>query len=350
MLQFSEELEKKIKEATPSLVAAVWQKGEPRGQIELGGKYKYYDLASVTKVVFTTTAVMVAYERKGLDLETDIHRYLSWFPEGKIKVSELLSHHSGVSWWQPAFEEIRKRELLDSDRSTKMEVVKEVLLAEKLGEKEASIYSDLNFWLLGFVLEEVFQQELQDVWKSLVKEMGETDLHFSVNNQPLYDQSLYAPTEDCPWRKKVLRGEVHDDNAWSFGGVSAHAGLFGSMQGLSVWALGLRGAYFGKDWLVSEQTLKKFFKRNGPGDWGLGFMKPSAEESSAGRFISRESIGHLGFTGTSFWFDTERDLVFLILSNRVHPTRENELFKPLRALMHDEIFQFVTHGNGESNG
>ena len=136
-----------------------------------------------------------------------------------------------------------------------------------------------------------------------------------------------------------MRGEVHDENTWALGGVAPQAGLFGTIGDLSNWGLELRKAVMGKrNGLCSEKTAKLFTKRRTPvtqGDWGLGFMKPG-KNSSAGKF-SKSSFGHLGFTGTSIWIDPKRDLVVSILSNRVHPTRDNIEIRKLRPLIHNIV-------------
>ena len=167
-------------------------------------------------------------------------------------------------------------------------------------------------------------------------QLDETD--FSVGNEPVFDRDEYAPTENCPWRGKVLRGEVHDDNTWALGGVCSHAGLFGSIEDLVKWASGLRDAFFGGKWVIRPETVRKYAEQTGPGFWALGFMRPNTKESTAGTKLSPNSIGHWGFTGTGIWFDPDNDLIIATLANRVHPTRENKLLHNLRQRIHAEIY------------
>jgi CubicO group peptidase (beta-lactamase class C family) len=151
----------------------------------------------------------------------------------------------------------------------------------------------------------------------------------------------YAAMEDCPWRGKILVGEVHDDNAHALGGVAGHAGLFGTVQGvlaltthlLEVWQARARPVGF------HAAELRHFLTTRPVADstWVLGFDTPSATGSSAGHHFSSASVGHLGFTGTSFWIDPVKELVVVLLTNRVHPVRHDERIKTFRPRFHDEV-------------
>ena len=152
---------------------------------------------------------------------------------------------------------------------------------------------------------------------------------------------LFAPTENCAWRGRILCAEVHDDNAYVMGGVAGHAGLFGDIHSV------LRLSTFILDmWLgdavhpnINNEDLRRCMERQniGASTWGLGFDTPSEKGSSGGRFLSAVSAGHLGFTGTSFWIDKEKQLVMVLLTNRVHPRRDNEGIKDFRPLFHDTV-------------
>ena len=166
-------------------------------------------------------------------------------------------------------------------------------------------------------------------------------MHFNENNKPTFSIDKYAPTENCPWRRQIIQGEVHDENAWALGGVAPHAGLFGSVGAVSEWALWFRQEFYGsKSQWADAQLVQKFTERCFPtkkGDWSLGFMLPTPGSASCGRYFSPLSFGHTGFTGTSFWMDPEKDLMVILLSNRIHPVRSNELFKKARPQIHDWI-------------
>ncbi|MCB0421642.1 MAG: serine hydrolase, partial [Bdellovibrionales bacterium] len=208
-----------------------------------------------------------------------------------------------------------------------------------------AVYSDLDFLVLGYYLEALYEKELVKIWEGIQEDHHLETLHFCVNNKPKFSKNRYAPTEKCPWRKKVLQGEVHDDNTWSLLGVSSHAGLFGSIHDVSRWGRELRRSYYerGKG-LAPSSIVRAYCRRSLPvtvGDWGYGFMKPSRSQSSAGKHFSASSVGHTGFTGTSFWWDPQKDLMIVILSNRVHPSRKNQKFVALRPLIHDWIVQIL---------
>jgi serine-type D-Ala-D-Ala carboxypeptidase len=160
-----------------------------------------------------------------------------------------------------------------------------------------------------------------------------------------YPKEAFAATEDCPWRKRVLLGEVHDDNAWALGGYSGHAGLFSTAEEVYVIANMLREHHFGtRADFFKPETVREFFRRQDvvPGsDWALGWDTRALEGSSAGKYFSRDSVGHTGFTGTSVWMDFEKDVIAILLTNRVHPTRNNDKMKAFRPVFHEAVMEEV---------
>jgi CubicO group peptidase (beta-lactamase class C family) len=155
---------------------------------------------------------------------------------------------------------------------------------------------------------------------------------------------MIAPTEHCPWRKRVLCGEVHDDNAYAMGGVAGHAGLFASATDVHALATRLRACHRGEDDFVPPELMRLFWTRAGlvPGStWALGWDTPSPGGSSAGSGFGPEAVGHLGFTGTSLWIDLARDLHVIFLTNRVHPHRENDRIREFRPRVHDAVMEVV---------
>ncbi|MFK8047792.1 MAG: serine hydrolase domain-containing protein [Halioglobus sp.] len=340
---FSSELLQDLARATPGMKILAIKGGDEVLFSEFGETYLVYDLASLTKIIFTVTAVMLAEDKGLLDSEDFVHKHLEWFPAKTIRISHLLAHHSGLAQWLPVYEQLRERNLVGRNHYPQnWEVVKEMIISSPITKYPAeSVYSDLDFWMLGFILEHVFGQSLHSVWQSLNLQMGLKETDFNVGNDPLFSSDEYAPTENCPWRSKVLCGEVHDENTWALGGVCSHAGLFGSIENVGKWATGLRDAFYGGSWVIHPETVKKYAKQTGPGFWTLGFMQPSVTDSAAGSKISRNAIGHWGYTGTGLWFDPDNDLVIASVSNRVHPTRENVLFPKLRPRIHDEIYSFL---------
>ncbi len=338
-------IKKKISElivdVTPGLVLQVYQNGQKKIDIEVGETYPYYDLASLTKTIFTTTLMMHVYEQEPRILEEKLLKYLPWYVQPFIEIRQLLTHTSGLTWWKPLYKNIN----LSTSRQQRWEQLKAILAEEKPDTVRKATYSDLNFLFLGYFLESFFQSDLLSLWVKIQEAFYLEHIHFHVDNKPIYEKEKYAPTEECPWRKIRLQGEVHDENTWALGGVAPHAGLFGSIKDLSQWILTLRSVCLGekKSKLFSQETVQTFFKRaisKEVGDFALGLMMKSNLNSTAGTLMSSETIGHTGFTGTSFWFDTKNDLIVNILSNRVFYGRDKgEKFRQLRATLHDLIFQ-----------
>jgi CubicO group peptidase (beta-lactamase class C family) len=161
-------------------------------------------------------------------------------------------------------------------------------------------------------------------------------------NPPRRLREDIAPTEqDATYRKRLIWGEVHDENAWAMGGVAGHAGLFSTAPDLAAFAqMILNGGIYGHDRLLSRAIVQQFTTRVVVGDSArtLGWDVPS-EPSSSGRYFSPKSFGHTGFTGTSLWIDPERQLFVVLLTNRVHPTRANEEIRQVRPALHDAIFE-----------
>ena len=209
-----------------------------------------------------------------------------------------------------------------------------------------SLYSDLGFMLLGEVVEEVTGWSLDRYCQDKVyKPMGlrctsfvDLTLLRARRLQPVHE--MIAPTEQCPWRKKVLCGEVHDDNAYAMGGVAGHAGLFSSARDIHLLLTRLKRCYRDQDPFLPAPVVKEFLSRDPTvraSNFALGWDTPSAEDSSSGSYFSPNSVGHLGFTGTSVWWDLEKDCVVILLSNRIHPSRASDKIKSFRPYIHDLI-------------
>jgi serine-type D-Ala-D-Ala carboxypeptidase len=303
-----------------------------------------FDLASLTKPLATTLATMIQIACGRLHLDETIENLRGPFVypgKEKITLRHLLAHTAGFPAWQPYYLELER---LDGDRKA---AIRQMVRREPLLHPPGSqtLYSDLGFIFLDWILEEVSGRDLQTgirdrVYQPLgLKELGFRPLTAAGPEHP----EKYAATEECPWRKRILVGEVHDENTSAVGGVSGQAGLFGTALEVFRLLRELKQAYDrpASSRLFDGGLVRTFWKPRGAGEANsraLGFDIPSGAGSSAGRFISPRSIGHLGFTGTSFWFDLERDLLVVLLTNRVHPTRSNEKIKQFRPLIHDLIF------------
>ena len=217
-----------------------------------------------------------------------------------------------------------------------------------------TLYSDLGFIFLEWIFERVSGVDLHQ-WtrERIYRPLGLKKMGFRpLGSETIQDPGPYAATEECPWRRKILVGEVHDENAYAVGGVSGQAGLFGTAGEIYRLLRALKRAWDGADTTgpFDGALVRAFWQRQSI--WGgdgraLGFDIPAPEGSSAGRFFSPQTVGHLGFTGTSFWFDLDRDLLVILLTNRVHPTRSNEKIRRFRPLIHDLIFSATVSSREE---
>jgi beta-N-acetylhexosaminidase len=302
-----------------------------------------YDVASLTKAIVTTTSAMILVQQKRLDLDAPVSRYLpEWTPAAKsdpdaawrsrVTVRMLLLHNSGL----PAHRDFYKQ-ADGHDRMIAL-VAAEPLIHEPGRQVE---YTDLGFILLGEILERLTGESLDHfAQERIFKPLG---MENSLYNPPAKLRANIAPTEnDVDFRKHLLVGEVHDENAWALGGVSGNAGLFSTAGDVAVFAqMILNGGIYGHHRVVSRATIQQFTARQTIGDSArtLGWDVPTPPISSAGQYFSPTSFGHTGFTGTSLWIDPERDLFVVLLTNRVNPTRANEQIRQVRPALHDAIIE-----------
>jgi beta-glucosidase-like glycosyl hydrolase/CubicO group peptidase (beta-lactamase class C family) len=293
-----------------------------------------YDLASLTKVVATTVAVMRLFDQGRLGIDDPVARFIPPFASGKkssITVRHLLTHTSGL----PAFRPLHKAntspaEVIDSLYSTR-------LVADP---GDSVIYSDLGMMILGKVVEVVSGEPLDRfVRREFYEPLGMSNTLFNPKEIPAM---RIAPTElDTYWRGKLVWGTAHDENAAALGGVSGHAGLFSTASDLAVFMqMLLNGGTYGGIRYFQTPTVAQFTQRQeGAGTRALGWDTKSALGSSVGELFSERSFGHTGFTGTSIWVDPDRALFVILLTNRVHPSRLNTKIHRIRPLIHDAVIQ-----------
>lgn len=336
----TKQIEEKIRDVTPGLLLRAYQNGKMICDISVGDTYAYYDLASLTKIIFTTQALMYAFEKELWQLDSKVVDIADWFPHVNTTLAQLLTHSSGLIWWKPFYKNFDLNQALDK----RWDQLKKEIQSLPLEKNDQSVYSDVGFLTLAFVLEKIYDRPLIEIWQLLREKFySGTTFEFHPGNVPHYQERLYAPSEECSWRKKLIRGEVHDENAWALGGVSTHAGLFGSVDDIGWYSLLLRSQLLGiaKN-EIKLKTAKLFASRarpTGGGDWALGFMMPSPGVASCGSHFSLNSIGHTGFTGTSVWYDPKLDLSVGILSNRTLYGRENKGFTLLRPQIHNWLIE-----------
>lgn len=318
-----------------------------------------YDLASLTKPLSTVTSLLLLTQRAKVALEDPVQQVLvelEGAPIGQATVRDLLTHRSGLPGWRPLYERLEAADMvpgLSGGNPLVKQHVLQMIRDEPLiyARGERSVYSDLGFILLGFLVERLSGMAL-DLWceGAIARPLRADPLMFCPTTgrlQSAIDLARIAPTERDEWRKRLLRGEVHDENAAAMGGVAGHAGLFGTAESVlavsGAWLL----AYHGNESILDGALVRQFTARQDQASrstWALGWDTPSAP-SSSGSCFSEQSFGHLGYTGTSLWIDPLCELEVVLLSNRVHPSRKNEKIKVFRPLIHDLVYQeFVSAG------
>jgi serine-type D-Ala-D-Ala carboxypeptidase len=294
-----------------------------------------FDLASLTKVIATTSLVMRLAERGTLALNQPIRKWiLDWrgTDRDEVTLRSLLTHSSGLTAWLPFYRDHSGRQEFQHAICT---------LPLEYPPDTQSIYSDLGFMLLGFIVEDAGGAAFSSQATQLLSEVTSAPLMF---NPPTELRSSIAPTENDPWRGRRLVGEVHDENCWALGGAAGHSGLFGTAQAVGDFARAILGALKGTDARIAGgKTVRLFVTRYGTatGSRALGWdtMLPT---SSCGTHMSRSAFGHTGFTGTTLWIDPEREAYVVFLTNRVNPTRENTAIQQIRPALHDAILTALT--------
>ena len=290
-----------------------------------------WDLASLTKVVGMTSGVLRLVQDGMIDLDAPVQRYLpEWTGPGKEKVTvrHLLSHSSGLPSWRPLYKEATSpAQALALVFATPLDTVPGARM----------VYSDLGAILAGQVVTRVSGTPFNEfVTRNVFRPLGMRETAW----RPAASlRARIAPTEVDPWRQRHLRGEVHDENAFALGGISAHAGLFSSAADLSRLArMYLNHGRLDGVQVLDSATIARFTSRpDSPlSNRALGWEKPNGS-NSAGRRMSAAAFGHTGFTGTSFWVDPANDVFVILLTNRVNPTRENRKIGGVRIAVADAV-------------
>lgn len=315
-----------------------------------------FDLASVSKVVGTTTATMMLVGEGRLDLDAPVVEYLPWWSSGdprkeQVTVRQLLLHRTGLIPFRTWYFELEG-----------LEAYKEAVAAEPLQTEPGAetAYSDIGIMTLAWVIEEIAGRTLDAfLQERLWDELGMLETRYNPDRSL---RSRIAATEiDTIWRNEMVWGTVHDENADAMGGVAGHAGLFSTAVDLSVFARmmlndGVAPACSpdgppgepcpvrrSEDRRIVDPTALELFttRHDETSSRALGWDTP-AERSSAGDWMSDDAFGHTGYTGTSIWMDPELDLWVVLLTNRVHPTRNNPRIAPLRRAVHDATVRAIT--------
>ncbi len=272
-----------------------------------------YDLASLTKVVGTTTAVMILFDEGKIGLDDPVSKYVPAFTGGDkdlVTVRMLLEHRSGL----PAGRDLWR--IANTPADAKFAVITTDLVAKP---GEYFIYSDLGADLLAWVAESAAGEQIDQFLQARV--FGPLGMTSTMYRPDVNLAARVAPTEVTPPRGYPLRGEVHDENAFALGGIAGHAGLFSTANDVAVFAQMMinNGTYEGTR-IVADSTVR-LFTRRAAGTRALGWDTCATEHGGCGQFFSERSFGHTGYTGTSLWIDPDRELFVVLLTNRVHAAR-----------------------------
>jgi serine-type D-Ala-D-Ala carboxypeptidase len=318
-----------------------------------------YDLASLTKPLATATAILCLVQDGLTDLDEPVETFLQELKGaavGQVKIFHLLNHSSGLPGWRPFYERVVEQDreqpgFLGSKAAQQMvlALIGQEMLEYPTGAR--SLYSDLGFILLGMVVERVTGCSLARFCTDRIyRSIGAQPLFFTRKGGEIegnlgpaaFSVKRVAPTELNLWRGRMLRAEVHDENAYAFGGIAGHAGLFGTASSVLTMAGLWIESYLTRNRFLSPDLVRRFASRQTtPGSsWGLGWDTPSIPSSSGGYFSSN-SFGHLGFTGTSLWIDPVTELEVVLLSNRVHCNGDNRSIQKFRPFIHDLIYEEI---------
>jgi CubicO group peptidase (beta-lactamase class C family) len=314
-----------------------------------------YDLASLTKVIGLTTAAMIAVDRSMLDLDVPVQQYVPAFRgehKDRVTIRHLLTHSAGLPAWRPLFRETASRgEALVLADSTPLDTL----------PGSVTMYSDIGAIVATQAVESAWGMRIDTILGQQV--FPALGMHDTRYLPPASIRPRIAPTENDPWRGHMIWGEVHDENAARLDGVSGHAGLFGTVTDLLTfgeWFLaglpdaegdvrckGDRPARHLPLLACSAPSFREFTQRQHlvPGSSrALGWDTPNGA-NSAGTLLSPSSFGHTGFTGTSIWIDPSRNLVIVLLTNRVHPSRERGRIGPVRREVADAVVHVLSPGH-----
>ena len=292
-----------------------------------------FDLASLTKVVATTAMAMILYERGLLDLETPVTAIVPEFVQGdprrrEITLRVLLAHSSGLPAYEKFFLRAKTREdfLLAAFTTP--------LVAAPGARTE---YSDIGFIILGVVLERLADESLNAFCqREIFGPLGMA--HTAFNPAHALQDSIPPTADDLTFRRRIIQGEVQDENASVLGGIAGHAGLFSTAEDLAIFAHAMLN---GGHPILRPETVQLFSRRESMSKGtsrALGWDTPSAP-SQSGKYFSSRSFGHLGYTGTSLWIDPERQLSIALLTNRTWPDCQNQAIKQVRPAFHDAVVE-----------
>ncbi len=302
-------------------------------EIILGKKNRniFFDLASLTKVILTFSLVFRFLNEK-FSLDDKIGEFLPVFgPAKDIKIEELLFHTSGLPSWKPFYKSTNPE---NPDFAKIREKILSCVPIYRRGER---LYSDIGFMWLGFLIEKLTGLPIYEAFYHFFPEMAGKIFYIPSGKE--VEKKKFAPTGYCGWRKRRIRGEVNDENAYALGGIAGHAGCFSAIDGVCYFCQEILKGFNGKSLLYPVSKLESFIREINGKKVLLGWDYPEGEKSTAGKYFSDFTIGHLGFTGTSIWIDIKRRFGVVLLTNRTIYGRNNMKINAFRRLFHNEILR-----------
>jgi serine-type D-Ala-D-Ala carboxypeptidase len=307
-----------------------------------------FDIAALTGSIGTSTMLMKLVDEGKVRLEDRLALFLHGFGvfnKSPVTIGDLLCHVSGLAHWHPYYEELIRENTgarmgILTSRGARDYIINSInrsSLKSPPGQKQ--VYSDLGFLLLGHLVEILTALPLERALTKLVtnplglQATSYIDLQMVKRRGLAPDTDMILPTEECSWRKKLLWGEVDDDNAWAMGGVAGNSGIFTSAGDVHALACTLIESYHGRSKFLSSSVVRRFWR--GPehienSAWRYGWESPTKENGMEGTGLSPSAVGQNSFTGCSLWIDPERMVDIVLLTNRIHPNRTNKKLQAIR--------------------
>ena len=298
----------------------------------------FYDLASLTKP-WVAMAALRLHQAGFFELGARVDELIpeaAALPVGARSWEEVLSHRSGLEAWVPFYESVPEEPGTDAARAW---ILSELLPHWDRSRVGTSVYSDLGYILAGVAMSRATGQALNEVVADRVASPLGLDgtVFFGATRSDERWKARCTPTGWSPWRERVLVGEVHDDNCAALGGVAGHAGMFGLANGVARFGAACVGAWHGRRGSSDEDLIRHATAVRPGGTHRLGWDGKAEQGSAAGSLIDADAFGHLGFTGTSLWCDPRRQLVVVLLTNRVAISDDNTAIRAFRPVFHDAV-------------
>ncbi|OVE80855.1 hypothetical protein BVY03_05175 [bacterium K02(2017)] len=305
-----------------------------------------FDLASLTKPLCTAMLCMALYQDNKISLDDTLEHYFITHIQNQITVRHLLNHTSGLVDWVPFYANMIFQKNANYAQNNQ-KILDLILLDDNMDRyPQKTHYSDIGYILLGALIERAGNLPLTELFKKYIADpLNISDRMFFVpvnEKQSAYKKEDFVPTVDCLLRQRLIQGEVMDRNCYVMGGVSGHAGLFSDAFTIHRVLNELRLAKLAKSTLIQKKTFDLFCLPDLKRVWDdyyftLGFDTSTRSVSQSGTLFSKNTIGHLGYAGTSFWWDIERDFWVILLTNRCMPDRKNTKIRSFRPELHDLI-------------